>query len=294
MFDVQPSQLLHTSVDDASHSILVSINCIELQLTLSFYSEGVIVTMEATGLSKVVIEKLQAKVGPLSQCSKAIRTVISDSEIAVDYLERIVDYIDHYNDVQFERAVGCSIQLAGSVAAVCGVKGLLQYGLSEFETFPSVVGVTLGACLVVFGTGILRQINAKVDIEVNGHVKNNVVPLMEKLQSSISELQMRWSSVSGVCAVLCANTGNQTTWLNSLNSLEISPTIITTIKSSANIFSSVYGFLRNKKHPTIERIVKQLLPWLQQQIKELKIAEQQINKIRANISDVVTADDSTE
>ena len=38
----------------------------------------------------------------------------------------------------------------------------------------------------------------------------------------------------------------------------------------------------------------QLLPWLQQQIKELKIAEQQINKIRANIKDVVTADDSTE
>jgi len=53
-------------------------------------------------------------------------------------------------------------------------------------------------------------------------------------------------------------------------------------------------FYAIKKHPTIERIVDQLLPWLQQQIKELKIAEQQINKIRANISDVVTADDSTE
>ena len=253
--------------------------------------------MEATGLSKVVIEKLQAKEGPLSQCSKAIRTVISGSELAVDYLERIVDYIDHYNDqefVHFEKAAGCSIQLAGSVAAVFGVKRLLQYGLSEFETFPSVVDVTLGACLVIFGTGILRQINYKVDIKVNGTVKNKVVPLMEKLQNSISELQMQWSSVSGVCAVLCANTGDQTTWLNCLNSLEMSPTIITTIKSSANVFSSVYGFFRNKKHPTIEQIVNQLLPWLQQQIKELKIAEQQINKIRANIKDVVTADDSTE
>ena len=81
MFDVQPSQLLHTSVDDASHSILlVSIKCMALQLTLSYYSEGVIVTMETTGQSKVVIEKLQTKEGPLSQCSKAIRTVISDMQ----------------------------------------------------------------------------------------------------------------------------------------------------------------------------------------------------------------------
>ena len=98
-----------------------------------------------------------------------------------------MDYIDHYNDqeivVPFERAVGHSLQLAGSVAAVFGMKGLLQYGLPEFETFPSVVVVTLGACLVVFGTGILRQIKQKWIIEVNGTVKNNVVPL-EKLQNS--------------------------------------------------------------------------------------------------------------
>ena len=41
----------------------------------------------------MVIEELQAKEEPLSQCSKAIKTVISDSELVVDSLERIVDDI---------------------------------------------------------------------------------------------------------------------------------------------------------------------------------------------------------
>ena len=147
----------------------------------------------------MVIEKLQAKEEPLSQCSKAIKTVISDSELAVDSLERIVDDIIL---IMLQSSIfGCSFKFCGSVAAVFGIKGLLQYGLSDNAILLSVFGVTLGACIVAGGTSILRQTNATLDFKVNKIVKSEFVPPIEKLIGSISELQMQLRAVLGVCVL---------------------------------------------------------------------------------------------
>ena len=82
-----------------------------------------------------------------------------------------------------------------------GIKGLLQYGLSDNAILLSVFGVTLGACIVAGGTSILRQTNATLDFKVNKIVKSEFVPPIEKLIGSISELQMQLRAVLGVCVL---------------------------------------------------------------------------------------------
>jgi len=60
---------------------------------------------------------------PLSQCSTAIRSLISHSEPAVKSLESIVDDIGRQVlFVVFSRILGLSVQIGGGLLAVSGIK----------------------------------------------------------------------------------------------------------------------------------------------------------------------------
>jgi len=240
-------------------------------------------TLDHEGLE----EKLQARDGPLRQCSKAIRKLITNTELAVESLREIADDINSYNQIEeTKKATKYCYQIGGAVVAAYGIKGMLECGISDFmPNFISAMGVVLGISSIVISTAGLRHLNRGLDCKVKSIVENQVVPLMDQLQNSIKELQMQWKGVVGMCATLCVSTASQTTWINYLNSLDIPLSTITPAKLSANAIRSIWAFVQDKKHPTAEQVNK-LLAQLQQQIKDLKNAEQQLNKMLSQISDV--------
>jgi len=60
------------------------------------------------------------------------------------------------------------------------------------------------------------------------------------------------------------------------------------VTSSANILHVIWEIIQHKTYPEAKYIINQLLPWLQQQIKELKNVDYQLNKITTLIGDIVT------
>ena len=234
-----------------------------------------------------LVKRLQAKDGPLRQCSKAISRLITDMELAVESLEEIADDINSYNQSEeIKRATKYCYQLGGGVVAAHGIKGMLDCGISDIL---SSIGILLGTSSIVIATAGLRHLNRDLDRKVNSIVENQVVPLMDRLQDSIKELQVHWKGVAGVCATLCVSTVSQMTWINYLDSLDTPPSTITPVKSSANALRSIWAFVQDKRHPTAEQIINQLLPQLHQQIKDLKDAKQQLDKMTSQISDVTSA-----
>ena len=232
----------------------------------------------------VLLERLQANNGLVIQCSKAIRRMISDSEVVVKSLKSIVDDIDRHNElVDFGRILGYSMQMGGGVVAVSGIIGLFKHGIAEFEYTRNMIS---GTSLLVFGMVFIKVFNTEQYFETKRIIENQVVPLMKKLRGSIKELQTQWKDVGGVCSTLCVSRPNQMIQPNC--SPDVSQTTTTSVKSLANILHSIREFVRDKKRPTSEQIISHLLLWLQQQIKELKNAEQQLNKTATKINDITT------
>jgi len=235
-------------------------------------------------LLEVLVEKLH---GPVSQCSTAIRSLISHSELAVESLERIVDDVNRHNKfIQAGRVLGISCIFVGSVLAILGVEALFYY---NGEIFPSIYAITFGPFFMAFGTCFARYIILEANDQIMGIMESQVVPLIKKLIGSNDEFQTQWRGVVGACT----STADQITWLSYLNSLDTSISVITDVKSLTVALHSIQEFLKGKKHTTAQRIINQLLPWLQQQTKELKNAEQQLNKITTLISEVITDNNSS-
>ena len=227
-------------------------------------------------LLEVLVEKSH---GPVSECSTAIRSLISHSELAVKSLERIVDDVNRHNKfIQAVRVLGISCIFIGGVLAILGAEALFYY---DSEIFPSIYAITFGPFFMAFGTSFARYIIFEVNDQVMGIMKNQVVPLVKKLKGSNDEFQTQWRGVVGVCT----STAYQITPLSDLNSLDTSISAITDVKSLTAALHSIQQLLKGKKHTTAQCIINQLLPWLQQQIKELKNAEQQLNKITTLIDD---------
>ena len=226
------------------------------------------------------VAKLQANNGLLSENSNAVRKLISDSELAVKSLERIVDDIDRYNQfVHIGRQLGYGVQIGGGVVAVLAIKGLFIDDITEFFIGICIMGMVCGTSLMMVGMAFIKVFNNELYFETNRIVEHRAVPLLKKLQGSINELKAQWRGVAGVCATLCVNAANQMTQLNYLNSQNMSPTTNTSVKWLANVYHLSWKFVHSKTISTAEQIIEQLLPWLQQQIKYLKNAEQQLNKI---------------
>ena len=197
-----------------------------------------------------------------AECREVIKRLILDNELIMKRLKRIDEKICWHNQfVELGRSLGYAMQISGFGVVMAQIIDMLKCGIGDFSWF-----VLVGISLMALGMIFVKVLNTEMHSKTKKIVENGVVPLIVKLQESVDELQMQCTDVARMCA-------NQMTQLKYFCSLDTSQT---TIISFTNILHLIRWFLHDKTYPTTEQIFDHMLPWLEQHIKELKNAEQQL------------------
>jgi len=123
--------------------------------------------------------------------------VISESEQAFTLLGSIADDINAHNrTAQYGRALGYGAEVVGGVLATVGGASL---AIVAPITLP-LVALFGGAASTTIGLATVVGTDTRLDILIRAKVENEVDPILERLHSSITELQQAWDIVGQMCA----------------------------------------------------------------------------------------------
>ena len=201
----------------------------------------------------------------------ANRKIMSDSELAVEYLGTATDQMNKYNKVvKYSSTAWCCFVMCVSIAMIflaflihCDVEGQL------FGVLVLLAGLV---CIVAGGVVILSRFEGWLNNKVTDMVEDKLVPQVKQLQLSIMELKV-------LSTITVAINGTKTLVILRYQSLRSLQDTIAAANSLETKICSNCVFLSERRHlkERREKITDKALLQLRQKLESVKTSIQQLH-----------------
>jgi len=199
----------------------------------------------------------------------ATRKIMSDSELAVEYLETAADQMNKYNKVvKYSSTAWCCFVMCKSIATIF-LACLICCGIVARQLFGVLILLVGLVCIVAGGVVILSRFEGWLNNKVTDMVEDKLVPQVKQLQASIMELQV-------LSTITVAINGTKTSVILCYQSLRSLQDTIAAANSLKTKICSKCVFLSERRHlkERHEKITNKTLSQLRQKLESVKTSIQ--------------------